>query len=46
MTQIVTVRVRAADEDAVFLDDAEAGRCLACSGEDSRPALGAEGGEH
>lgn len=41
--EVVAVRVRAADEDAVLLHDAEAGRRLAGSREDAIPAARAEG---
>lgn len=43
--EVVAVRVCAADEDAVFLDEAETGGCFAGSGEDAVPAVGAEDGE-
>lgn len=42
--QVVAVGVGAADEEAVFLDDAEAGGCLAGAGECALPAVGAQGG--
>jgi len=41
----VAVRIDAADEHAVFLDEAEAGRCFARAGERVRVAGGAEEGE-
>lgn len=41
--QVVAVGVGAADEEAVFLDDAEAGRGLAGAGEGTLPAVGAQG---
>lgn len=41
----MAVRIGATDEDAVFLDDAEAGGRFAGSREESVPAVGAEDGE-
>lgn len=41
----MAVRVCAADQDTVFLHDAEAGRGLAGAGQDAGPSLGAESGQ-
>lgn len=39
----MTVRVCAADQDAVFFDDAEARCCFAGAGQRAVPAMGAQG---
>lgn len=41
----MAVRVRAADEDSVFLHKTEPGRCFASSGQGAVPGVRTEGGE-
>ena len=46
MAQVVAVGIRAADQDSIFLNHAEAGRCLACAGQCPLPALCEQRGDH